>query len=310
MVLAEELLEIAVNDLEASRILYENKLYPQAIFYFAQSVEKANKSMAALTGNHDEKYFSKKIGHEVIKIHQKNSRRTQQKFGRILERSRKDPMYKMFPLFDESNIKTVIEQSNNSIQEIDVIKEQKDDLLFIKATEINEDLRNISKGKRRIQKYIQKLSEVDVDANQWMNNITEMSELLPEDHELKEASLEFIKNSEKVNFGLMWEAVKYLFIVNLKSIIVIMPLYYLSVITLPLASVSRYPENGKSPLELFNRKLPLVRKLPFLIEVLSEALQNLKEFHTLWHDMENKFNPNVFIVSNKTENKSNQLDST
>ncbi|WP_321431116.1 HEPN domain-containing protein [uncultured Methanolobus sp.] len=303
MGLAEELLEIAEKDLEASRILYENKLYPQAIFYFAQSVEKANKSMAALTGSYDEKYFTRKIGHEAIKIHQKNSRRTQQKFGRILERSRKGPMYKKFPLFDESSIKTVIEQSDNAIQEIDAIKEQKDDLLFIKATEINEALRDLSKGKRRIQKYIQKLSEVDVDANQWMDNITEMSEFLPEDHELKETSLEFIKNFEKVNFGLIWEAVKYLFIVNLKSIMVIMPLYYLSVITLPLASVSRYPEKGKSPLELFNRKLPLVRKLPFLMEMLSEALQNLKEFHILWHDMENKFNPDAFIVSNGTENK-------
>lgn len=303
MDLARELLEIAEKDLEASRMLYKNRLYPQAIFYFAQSVEKTNKSMAALTGNHDEKYFSRKIGHEAIKIHQKNSRRTQQKFGRILDRSRKDPIYKKFPFFEEGSIKNVIEQSDNAIQEIDEIKKQKDELLFIKATEINESLRELSKGKKRVQQYIQKLSELDVDANQWMNNIIEMSELLPEDHELKEASFEFIKNSEKVNFGLIWEAIKYLYIVNLKSIIVTMHLYYLSVITLPLASVSRYPENGKTPLELFTKKLPLVRKLPKLIEVHFETLQDFKEFHDLWEDIENKFNPEVFIGSNETKNK-------
>jgi uncharacterized protein (UPF0332 family) len=301
--LAEELLEIAEKDIDASKILYENKFYPQAIFYFAQSVEKANKSMAALTGSYDEKYFSRKIGHEAIKIHQKNSRRTQQKFGRILEHSRKNPMYKKLPLFEESSIKTVIEQSDNIIQEIDVIKEQKDDLLFIKATEINEALRELSKGKRHVQKYIQKLSEVDIDANQWMNNITKMSEILPDNHELKEASLEFIKNSEKVNFGFLWEAVKHLYVVNLKSVIVTMPLYYLSVITLPLASVSRYPENGKNPLEIFTKKLPLVRKLPILIEAHYETLQDFKEFYALWNDLANKFNPEVFIGSNETKNK-------
>lgn len=301
MNLAEELFEMAEKDLEASRILHRSKLYPQAVFYFAQSVEKANKSIAALTGNYDEKYFSRKIGHEAIKIHQKNSLRTQQKFTKILDRSRKDPIYKKLPMFDETSIKNVIEQSDYTVQEINEIKKNKDDLLFIKATEINEILRELSKGKNKIQKYIQKYSELDIDENEWKNNINEISELLPEDHELKKTSLEFIEDFEKVNLGLMWEAVKHLYIVNLKSIIVGMSLYHFSIITLPLASISRYPENGRNPLELFNKKLPLVRKLPFLIDVLYEALQDLKEFHTLWYELETKFNPDTFLVDNGSE---------
>lgn len=34
--LEKQLLEIAKRDLEASILLYENKLYPQAMFYFQQ----------------------------------------------------------------------------------------------------------------------------------------------------------------------------------------------------------------------------------------------------------------------------------
>ena len=85
--------------------------------------------------------------------------------------------------------------------------------------------------------------------------------------ELKEASLKFIEDSEKIDFGLVWEAVKHIYVVNLKCIIVTMPLYYLSIITLPHASITRYPENDKSPLEIFTRKLAMVRKLPKLIEM-------------------------------------------
>lgn len=44
--MSTERLNIAKSDLEASRVLYENQLYPQAIFYFQQNVEKANKSLA------------------------------------------------------------------------------------------------------------------------------------------------------------------------------------------------------------------------------------------------------------------------
>jgi uncharacterized protein (UPF0332 family) len=303
MGLAAELLEIAERDLEAARILYENKMYPQAVFYFAQSVEKANKSLAALTGNHDERYFSRKIGHEAITIHQKNSRRTQQKFTKILDRSRKDPLYKKLPFFEEDKIKDIINQSDSGIQEIDAIKGQKNDLLFISATEINESLRQLSKGKTQVKKYIQKLSELNVDGDQLLKNITEVSNILPDDHELKEASIKFVEDSEKIDFGLVWEAVKYIYVVNLKNILVTIPLYYLSIITLPHASITRYPENEDSPLNIFTNKLPQVRKLPNLIQVHSEALQDLKEFHTLWNDMGNKLNPDVFSISNETENE-------
>lgn len=48
MSFAETLFEIARTDLEAAKCLFEQELYPQAVFYLQQSVEKATKSFGLL----------------------------------------------------------------------------------------------------------------------------------------------------------------------------------------------------------------------------------------------------------------------
>ena len=49
MKLSTSYYDIAVVDIKASKILFGNKLYSQSVFYFQQSVEKANKAFAILT---------------------------------------------------------------------------------------------------------------------------------------------------------------------------------------------------------------------------------------------------------------------
>ncbi len=296
MDLSLELLEIAERDLKACRILHKNKLYPQAIFYFAQSVEKANKSLDALTGNHDERYFSKKIGHESINIHQKNTRRAQQKFNRMVERSKKEPLYKELPFFEEDKVKEMVKQCDFEIKNMDLLKQQKEILLNISLKDINESLTQIKKTKKKLEKGVQRISESSVDGDEWLKNISNIKDIFPENDELKEASLKIVEDLKTVNFGFMWESVKHLYIIHFKNALLVMPLYYLSVITLPHATITRYPENGKSPLGIFTRKLPIVRKLPELIKVHSEALNDLRDFHILWNDLGNKFSPDLFIV--------------
>ncbi|WP_135605375.1 HEPN domain-containing protein [Methanococcoides sp. NM1] len=246
MDLAEELLEIAERDLEASRMLYENKLYPQAVFYFAQSVEKANKSLATLINDHSEKYLSKKIGHESIIIHQKNSRKAQQKFNKILERSEKHSLYKELPFFQEEEIKDIVRQSDNNIQTIDAIKEQRDDLVFIKATDINQWLKEIEGSKYQINEEMKALFELNINKDEWLQNINEISEILSKNNELKEASLKFIEDSKKIDFDVAWEVIKHYYFIHYKDALLTIPLYYLSIITLPLSNIARYPENGKA----------------------------------------------------------------
>jgi len=68
MNLAEEFLKIAEKDLKATKILYENKLYAQALFYFEQSVEKANKVLALTSNKYSEKDMIN-FNHDVTRIY-------------------------------------------------------------------------------------------------------------------------------------------------------------------------------------------------------------------------------------------------
>lgn len=59
--------EISKKDLEASNLLFNNKLYPQAVFYFEQSVEKAVKALGIHFKLLKEENDFKNM-HHVIKI--------------------------------------------------------------------------------------------------------------------------------------------------------------------------------------------------------------------------------------------------
>jgi HEPN domain-containing protein len=59
------LLKIARKDLEASRILFREKLYSQAVFFLQQSVEKAAKAMGLREGLVSKKQLKQKIGHKA-----------------------------------------------------------------------------------------------------------------------------------------------------------------------------------------------------------------------------------------------------
>lgn len=63
----ENLLKISKGDLNSSVVLYENKNYAQALFYFHQSVEKAAKYLALSCGI-TENEFKQKIKHNGIKL--------------------------------------------------------------------------------------------------------------------------------------------------------------------------------------------------------------------------------------------------
>ena len=52
----------------------------------------------------------------------------------------------------------------------------------------------------------------------------------------------------------------------------------LAIISLPHSSITRYPINDLSPVKIYNTKLPIVKKLPDLIEAQDKALNELKIF--------------------------------
>ncbi len=64
--LALSLAELARKDLDASSLLYEREKYPQAIFLFQQSVEKATKGVGLLLGLTTSGDLKKEVGHKSV----------------------------------------------------------------------------------------------------------------------------------------------------------------------------------------------------------------------------------------------------
>jgi len=60
--------KISVNDLKAAKILYKNKLYPQAVFFLQQSIEKMFKSFGALQDNLTIQELKSDVGHNSTRV--------------------------------------------------------------------------------------------------------------------------------------------------------------------------------------------------------------------------------------------------
>lgn len=61
-------LEIAKEDLIASEILFDNRMFPQSVFYFQQAVEKSIKYLGLKNGIIAKEDLLKNVGHKSIEI--------------------------------------------------------------------------------------------------------------------------------------------------------------------------------------------------------------------------------------------------
>jgi len=103
MKIAKNLLEIAKKDLKASKCLYDNGLYPQAVFYLQQSVEKATKTFGILSDFIDENELKDFVGHNPLKIHKKvfeEQKRIAENLNRIIGDISDTDKRKMKRIFD------------------------------------------------------------------------------------------------------------------------------------------------------------------------------------------------------------------
>lgn len=118
-------LEIAKNDLEASRWLFERKLHPQAIFYLEQSSEKAVKSLGIWKKAITVKEAERSIGHKALKVYFKifeKSKDTIKSVQQTIEgvlltfpKLRESSLAKLFT--DKSQVE-VLERNTEEIQRI------------------------------------------------------------------------------------------------------------------------------------------------------------------------------------------------
>ncbi|NJD77928.1 MAG: HEPN domain-containing protein [Candidatus Methanoperedens sp.] len=275
-----DLLDIAKMDLHASEVLYENELYPQAIFYFQQSVEKANKAFALITNQLEEKDLLKEVGHQTVNIYEKSIRIQKNRYEQLNEKLGNIPEFKSTKIIENLNISKTLRQIDGYLSQIKKIKERQEELIYISKREIRQFLKDIASTKRDIEKDKRKISRFKITEKTLNKTKREIIDQLGFLSKYDPAQFEEAKkNLESTDIRLLVEKL----IKNQSELLIIiiplsMSLYYLAIITLPHASITRYPnpKNGQSPLNIYTKKLPIVKMLHELFEVHKSALNELK----------------------------------
>ena len=129
MKFAETLFEIAKKDLEAAKCLFERELYPQAVFYLQQSVEKATKSF----GNLSEDEAKEDIRHKSIKVYKKllaEERKRLENLEKAIEKFPELQKTKIVGNLDLGDHRKKLDNSLNLLPEIN----RKADYIFTKET--------------------------------------------------------------------------------------------------------------------------------------------------------------------------------
>lgn len=66
-----------------------------------------------------------------------------------------------------------------------------------------------------------------------------------------------------------------------------------ALLTIQHSTLTRYPENGKNPFEVYTSKLPLIKKQPLFMNLLEDAIKLLKR-----HSSEPKFIEKFAAIEN------------
>lgn len=286
MKMTTDLLHISTMDLQASRVLHEKELHPQAVFYFQQSVEKACKAFALLTNQVTEKELPREVGHETIKIFEMAAKHQVVRFKKLEENLNKLPELKTLTIFKDFDARKNLNEFERSLSEIEEIKEDRDDLIYISSRDIRRILKEIKLTNKDFEKGKRSLSNFKISERTWNKQKVEILEfckvLLKNDiTQFEEVKSSFEKAETKL---LVEKSIKDLLEPLTIALLISVSLYYLAIITLPHSIITRYPLKGLTPLEIYTKELPVVKMLPKLFEIQDVVLKEMEALNKNFED--------------------------
>ncbi|MBL7893857.1 MAG: HEPN domain-containing protein [Bacteroidia bacterium] len=262
--IANQLVEIALSDIKASRKLREAKQYPQSVFYFQQSTEKAFKAWGIFAGIIKEDEIQK-ISHKHIKIYwkaltdqEKTVKGAMQAYDKI-EGIKDHEVYK--------NMK--LDEFNKMIEDEKVFKEtiEKLDLLNLTHNDhvwVLDHLEEVEKVRLPSFKGLAgKLRDYSLKTEDFTRRISE--------NNAKEFRDEMDKLSDEQLEALSWYPLKEYMI----SLFVTKVLFFTTIMSAAHFSYCRYPFKGVDPLKFYTSKQPLVKFLPDYLRLLEKAIKVL-----------------------------------
>lgn len=265
------LLDIAERDLAAAESLFEKELYPQAVFYLQQAVEKATKSFG-LHHNIISEDELEEIGHDSLEIYLKVVEGLKNKVKRFQELIKKLPKLKHTTLFKKYE---------------DIGSEKFDEMLDKFEFYLKHSNRKISD--KEMEEIISELinleteienKEIKVNKNEIENFkhlFQEVANTFAEEHpELRENIKREMKKFESLTPELMEEfAVSF----SIPQAICNNHLLFLSLISCPHAISSRYPypEHEHNPLMVYTVEHPIIKRFDRLTQITKGVLERMSK---------------------------------
>lgn len=272
-----ELIRIAIGDLESCEDSYNKGRYPQCVSSFQQSVEKALKSLALIFNPHiTEEELKRKYGHDPLNVYEEFAQYQKKIYDDYNKNINKIPELKTKTIFKKINPKKDAGKLEKYIFQIRQIRKNRVELLHLSLKEIRSFIREINKVKKEFEKSKDEITNLKIPKRV-------LDEMKNELLKIFDVIVKYDPTAENVKNNLtemdMEPFVEHILKPVLIPIINIFPiyssLYYLAIVTLPHAIISRYPQKGIKPTKLYTNRLPIVKLMPTLIEIQKDVLNDL-----------------------------------
>lgn len=275
---ARRFLVVAQQDLKASRCLYNNGYYPQAIFYLEQSVEKGLKSFAILAGIITEQEARRPISHQVMKIYSKTTTAFKDQIATINSQIHSDPkLERMFEgIIDSSQMANQIGRTLDFIQTIskeNVSTISNDDKrlrnYLVRLKKLHQEYANIQS---LTQKSLTDEAEFRAFRKDFLSMIKRYYEGQPDEYKKKKKEID-----EKLTYDLYTKSMEVYLSYTLPPMFIYTSFFYLSRLLAPHA-LTRYPEGEFNPINYYHSDLPLIHSFDELNQKIDVTLKSLEDF--------------------------------
>lgn len=288
------LLKIAQSDLKAAKILYGENLYPQAVFFLHQSIEKAVKQIASLGEIIDD---VKEISHAPLGFFEKAASEEAKVYENLSKISEakpelEEPINNIMDEIPENYEKTI----SKAKKQFKKAKDAGEERIFVTEDELNslfeyiDEIRNeLEEGLRKVERRRRESDIDDISGYiQWINDILDsFSEDNPEKVQEMKNKLEGFFSSDifrQLSLKTI-EFMKYFVkaMETLRVLALIMPYEQ--------AIYPRYPNSGgdHNPLEVYTEDLPIIKRFNELSSYLETTLEDLDELRKQGSELEELF---------------------
>ena len=286
----DSLLFIALEDLDSSIILYHREHYPQSVFYLQQAVEKAVKSLGLLFEIVSERDLFRRVGHKPLEIYRRPISKISTDLPALNKELDNHPEFRDLLKISGIDFDELASSTKNLVHQFDEYLSTVVDY-NLSSEVFSEIISMIGQVNREIETAEEKIRgegirEEEFDAIQ--DDLRKQFEALFISIHIPSPQKEAMRdelNSFFTSFFPNKEFFEYLVYVLLKIVRIAQNLFYLSIITSPHATKSRYPEDNFNPLEFYTPGSLLMNKLPELQGITRHTLEEMDGLYDLIFDL-------------------------